>query len=74
VHGSFIPTNVQGKDISRENMAILRFLARESIIRYIILLKADFKRKEIAKFLDEAILDKKKEDSLYKILKKNKLT
>lgn len=73
VHGSFIPTNVQGKDISRENMAILRFLARESIIRYIILLKADFKSKEIAKFLDEAILDKKKENSLYKILRKNKL-
>jgi hypothetical protein len=74
VHGSFIPTNVQGKDISRENMAILRFLARESILRYIILLKANFKNKEIAKFLDEAILDKRKEDSLYKILRKNKLT
>ena len=74
VHGSFIPTNVQGEDISRENLMMLRFLARESILRYIILLKADFKSKEIAKFLDETMLDKKKEDSLYKILRKNKLT
>lgn len=74
VHGSFVPTNIQGKDIPRESMMILRLLARESILRYIILLSNNCKCKEIAKFLDEALLDEKKEDLLYRMIKKNKLT
>lgn len=70
VHGGFKKPTVTKEDIKIADLCILRLIAGESIKRYFTLLNSGIKSKEITNLIDESLLDKKKENHLYKIFKK----